>query len=112
MTALRAKARSHQADTVSALVDNQRRRLPGEHVPGVKRLTDSRQILLFTTAEVYIRSAKADVRQPNGVHAPPDSNAADCHSVPFAQVPEKTGYDGNGVEGQRAASPQASAVGH
>jgi hypothetical protein len=46
-----------------------------DFVPGVKRLTDSREILLLTTAEGYIFSAKADVRQPI---------AADCHSVPFA----------------------------
>ena len=123
------------ADTVSALVDNQRRELPEEIAEGnlgsdacrvsnvtqiisddfdsgVKRLTDSREILLFTMLPCYMLGSKADVRQPNRVHATPDSNAADCHSVPFALAPEKAVYDGDGLEKQRAASPQALAVGH
>ena len=79
----RAKAHSHMAGTVSALVDNQRRRLPRERVLGVKRLTDGREILLLTTAEGYIRSAKADVRQPIGVYAVP---GLQCSRLPFCAV--------------------------
>ena len=50
--------------------------------------------------------------QPNGVHAVSDSNAADCPSSWFAQAPGKALYDQSRGEIQRAASPQALAVGY